>query len=752
MTPDRGRAAIDDLEARKPAKRAVVRSTNGLPATPKVQRLNASMRDAGTTWYPLVALSFLVIVDGFQTQALFVLSPDVSSTLGIGPALLSAGVLIQTVATAIAAVLMSAYAARSRRRGLITIVTAFGWSISAMFTGFVINIFGLMVFLILNGISNGSVLAVHPPLLMDSYPPAVRARSFSLYRSAQVSGQILAPLSVGLLTAILGFTWRGAFLIMGLVCVLISFTSLGLRDPGTGGYDTNRARGVVRGDADPGPSEPSVGQIRLGFFETARRLMLIPTIRRLLVVQAVEGMLTAPLLTYLFFFLDDRWGMGPGARSVLYGLAPLAAFPVLVWFGRRAERIFMEHPAKLVRLESWFLVAGSLLLGGLVLAPVFPLMVACFVLFFASVSVLLPADNMIMLSIVPAEMRTQLAALKGIFLAGVGGFAGLILLSGTEQRLGIPGAIATLMIPGLIAAALLRSAGRTVSADLDRMVDDLVEQAELTRMKAAGESLPLLSCRGLDCAYGRLQVLFGVDFVVDDGEMVALLGTNGAGKSTLLRAIAGLTLPQRGRVQFQGADITYLDAERRVSLGISQVPGGRGIFDTLSVVENLRVYGYTLGRDRRSLEQAIERSLDVFPQLAKRRNVRAAVLSGGQQQMLALARAFILSPRLLLIDELSLGLAPVVVSQLLEILRDINGRGTAVVLVEQSVNLALSVVDRCYFMEKGEIRFEGAAQDLLGRQDLLRSVFLEGASSLVGEASSFRHRHDDVGRTAGREL
>ncbi len=153
----------------------------------------------------------------------------------------------------------------------------------------------------------------------------------------------------------------------------------------------------------------------------------------------------------------------------------------------------------------------------------------------------------------------------------------------------------------------------------------------------------------------------------------------------------------------------------------------------MTVLDNMRVYGFSHGSHRAEVERGIEESFAAFPRLAERRDQLAATLSGGEQQMLALSKAFIVRPRLLLIDELSLGLAPKVVGELLEMVRRINATGTAVVLVEQSVNIALSVVDHAYFMEKGEIRFDGRAADLLGRDDLLRSVFLEGASKGFGK-------------------
>jgi ABC-type branched-subunit amino acid transport system ATPase component len=316
-----------------------------------------------------------------------------------------------------------------------------------------------------------------------------------------------------------------------------------------------------------------------------------------------------------------------------------------------------------------------------------------------------------------------------VCLSAVGGFGGLLLLGGIERRFGLAGAIASLAVPGLIAAWVLHTASRSVNTDLDQMLDGVVEQLEVRHLHAGGASLPMLSCRRIDFSYGRLQVLFDVDFTVDDGEMVALLGTNGAGKSTLLNVISGVGLPTGGSVRLHGTDITYLDAERRVPLGIVQIPGGKGVFGPLTDVENLRLVGYTHGRRRTAVEAGIEASFYAFPGLAEHRNQPASSLSGGEQQMLALSKALILRPRLLCIDELSLGLAPIVVGHLLEIVRTINAQGTAVVLVEQSVNVALSLVDHAYFMEKGEIRFDGRAADLRERHDLLRAVFLNGAAS-----------------------
>ena len=247
---------------------------------------------------------------------------------------------------------------------------------------------------------------------------------------------------------------------------------------------------------------------------------------------------------------------------------------------------------------------------------------------------------------------------------------------------------------------------------------------------------PLLSCHDLDVAYGAVQVLFGVGFEVDEGELVALLGTNGAGKSTLLKTVAGLVPPAAGTVKLAGQDLTGMPAEARARAGIALMPGGKGVFPGLTVEEHLRLAGWLFRRDRTRWAAARDEVLDIFPVLGERLDQAAANLSGGEQQMLALAQTLIVlrgtpgpggRPRLLLVDELSLGLAPTVVGQLLGVLREVHRSGITVVVVEQSVNLAVDLAERAVFMEKGEVRFSGPTSDLTERPDLLRSVFIPSA-------------------------
>jgi ABC-type branched-subunit amino acid transport system ATPase component len=239
---------------------------------------------------------------------------------------------------------------------------------------------------------------------------------------------------------------------------------------------------------------------------------------------------------------------------------------------------------------------------------------------------------------------------------------------------------------------------------------------------------PVLSCREVEVAYEGVQVLFGVDLEVGRDEMVALLGTNGAGKSTLLKAVSGLVDPIGGQIVFEGRDITHAGAVATSRMGIVHVPGGRAVFPTLTVEEHFDVGSWLFGREEAGeLRMRTEQVLDRFSRLRQRWRQLAGDLSGGEQQQLALAMAFVAKPRLLVIDELSLGLAPMIVEELLELVATIHAEGCPVLIVEQSVNVALTLASRAYFMEKGEVRFSGPTADLLDRHDILRSVFLEGA-------------------------
>ena len=240
--------------------------------------------------------------------------------------------------------------------------------------------------------------------------------------------------------------------------------------------------------------------------------------------------------------------------------------------------------------------------------------------------------------------------------------------------------------------------------------------------------MALLEVSGLRAGYGRLPVVFGIELTVEEGEIVALLGLNGAGKTTTLRAISGMIPVMDGSVRFRGADITGQPAERITRRGLLHVPEGRGIFPNLRVDESLRLAAALAKLDSAEANRRVDEAYTTFPSLERRRTQAAGTLSGGEQQMLALARALIGRPRLLMIDEMSQGLAPAIVDRLFEIVKTFRDNGTALILVEQFVTRALAVADRAYVVEKGEIGYSGTAAALAADEEFVRSSYL-GAES-----------------------
>ena len=243
--------------------------------------------------------------------------------------------------------------------------------------------------------------------------------------------------------------------------------------------------------------------------------------------------------------------------------------------------------------------------------------------------------------------------------------------------------------------------------------------------------MSLLAVQDLVTAYGSVEALHGISFHVDDGEIVALLGANGAGKTTTLRTISGLLRPRAGEVRFAGERIDTRRAHEIVRLGLTHVPEGRWIFTLLTVDENLRLGAYA---ERRVPREALDRVFTQFPRLAERRGQLAGTLSGGEQQMLAMARALMTKPRLLLLDEPSMGLAPVLVRAIFQTIAEINRQGTTVLLVEQNASAALRLARRAYVLETGRIALEGLGAEL-ARNEAVRRAYLG-----VGVGSSVQQR------------
>ena len=234
----------------------------------------------------------------------------------------------------------------------------------------------------------------------------------------------------------------------------------------------------------------------------------------------------------------------------------------------------------------------------------------------------------------------------------------------------------------------------------------------------------MLQIKEIDVYYGAIHALKKLSLEVERGSIVTLKGANGAGKTTTLKSISGLLRPKSGGIMFKDKDITKVAPEKIVSLGISQVPEGRRVFSSMSVMENLEMGAY-LRRDKKGVEADMENVFIRFPRLKERRKQLAGTLSGGEQQMLAIGRALMARPQLLLMDEPSMGLAPLLVKEIFSIIKDINERGTTILLVEQNANMALSIADKAYVIETGEIVLKGSAHELMNSPEI-KKAYLGG--------------------------
>ncbi len=236
--------------------------------------------------------------------------------------------------------------------------------------------------------------------------------------------------------------------------------------------------------------------------------------------------------------------------------------------------------------------------------------------------------------------------------------------------------------------------------------------------------MAMLEIKDLEVYYGMIQAIKGISFEVNEGEVIALIGANGAGKTTTLHTISGLITPKHGTVTFEGKEITKAPAHKIVSLGMAHVPEGRRVFDSLSVLQNLKLGAY-IKNNKDEIEETLQMIYQRFPRLEERKNQPAGTLSGGEQQMLAMGRALMSKPRIILMDEPSMGLSPIFVNEIFDIIKSVSASGTTVLLVEQNAKKALSIADRGYVLETGRIVLEGEAQKLLDDESVKKAYLGE---------------------------
>jgi ABC-type branched-subunit amino acid transport system ATPase component/predicted MFS family arabinose efflux permease len=669
----------------------------------------------------LAVLTLVNIFDQLPRVALAVLGPDIQATLGISDTVLAGLASLGGVTLVLSTLPAAALGDRIRRTRVIAAGAGF-WASCTALIGAAPNAFLLGVGIAGQGTGQATHLPNGQSLLADGYPIGARNRVFAIEAAGRPVGQVLGPILAGAIASAAGGLegWRWAFFAFVVPPALLALAALALRDPHRGQFEQQAVLGEVLG-------EGSAGAPPITLSVAFQRLKKVRTFYFLVVGIGVLGFALVSVPVLVSLLLEDHYGYGAYRRGWLLSISWAAAVVAIPLAGAYGDRVLRRSPSGTLRLAG-VLVAGygMFVVGGLRFDAIAPL-IACYAAANACQGAALVLTGPAVASVVPYRMRSQAFALVGVYIFLMGGFFGGVLAGAMSDAYG-PRTALTIVVPpaALIGGALIVYGSRFMRRDISLVVEELrEEQEEAARTALDPASVPVVQVRNLDFSYGPVQVLFDVDLEVRRGEVLALLGTNGAGKSTLLRVIAGLGVPDRGVVRLNGRTVTYAPAEWRFRQGIVTVRGGQGVFPSLTVRENLDLYLGVVA-DRRQAERRIAEVLEVFPHLRERISTPAGDLSGGGQQMLALALALAHDPEILVIDELSLGLAPIVVQELLLVVERLRARGQTMLVVEQSLNVALALADRAVFMEKGRVRFEGSAQELVERDDLVRAVFLGG--------------------------
>jgi ABC-type branched-subunit amino acid transport system ATPase component/predicted MFS family arabinose efflux permease len=670
--------------------------------------------------FPLIVLFGLNAVDELDRTAFGILLPNIRKDFGIDLKTALGLVALSSIAALVLQVPIAQYADRSKRVPL-AIAGALVWALFSGMTGLATGVIVLTIARSGSSIGKAVVDPTHNSLLADYYPIESRSRVYSAHRAANAVGAFVGPLSAGLLAY--AFGWRTPFFVFVVPTVIFAILAFRLREPIRGRWER----------AATGATEDVVNteEIPASFAESWRTVQKVASLRRIwwslpFLAVALVGFVTLASVLY-----EREFGLDERARGFAAAIAEPFQLVGIVLGSRIITRRFMQNMEGLIRFLATVALVTSIAFVAFALAPNIVVAVAINCVISASLATLGPGILVAFSLAIPPRARAT-----GFSAASLWVIPGLLVLpfigwvaDKWSVRVGM-----LVMVPLFIIGSLvLRSVSNVINDDIAQVWQATAARSEALYQRRHGEA-DLLLVRGVDAGYGGRQVLFGVNIDVKEGEIVALLGTNGAGKSTLLKAISGIVEADRGAVVLDGRDITHAPPNEIAVLGISQMPGGAGVFGSLTIRENLQLAGWTQRRKPHDVAASTEEVLEIFPILRARMDDAAADLSGGQQQMLALGMAFIARPRVLLIDELSLGLAPVIVGQMLPIIERLAASGVAIIMVEQSVNVALTVAQRAYFLERGAVRFSGPTAELLERPDLLRSVFLSHAS--VGDRAA----------------
>ena len=590
------------------------------------------------------------------------------------------------------------------------------------------NVWAFAFLYLAASVGTGVNNTVHNSYLSDAYPTESRGRIFSWHNLSDPLSQTIGILIFGYVVTV-SHDWRYGLLV-ALAGIPLGFALFTLREPEKGANESSHI--LKASGMDLHSQQEKAPRVLLGSAVT--RLLRIRSLYFELVAVAILGFAGtgAPLFGNLFFI--DKFHLDTASRSEVYAIIGLAAFlglPLAYVFG---DRYFRRAPQRPLVIAGICITAyGGPLRPVALRAPALAVRdpavpgqrrgVPAGHLHLPDAGRHRPARNADHLL---RHVRGVLARLRRLHRLGAARRRVRRHRRPARHRRGAD-ASSSRSAPS---AGCCSSSGRAACGATSRwsLRTSWSATPRASGARPAGD-IPALQIHNLDFFYGTNQVLFDVNLEIHQGEMVALLGTNGAGKSTLLRAVSGLSHPHRGVVRLFGMNSTYLEPEQIIDEGVALLVGGKMTFPGLSVRDNLRIGSHTLRKDRAKTKKAHDEALEAFPELAARLDQPAGTLSGGEQQMLALSRVMMTAPRLLMIDELALGLAPMTVERLMAMVRRINDSGTTVILVEQSLNRALSLAERCFFMERGEIRFDGPTAELMARDDLLRPVFLGSAAA-----------------------
>ena len=685
----------------------------------------------GQPAFPLFVLFGLNAVDELDRTAFGILLPEIRDAFGIDIATALSIVALSSVAALALQVPIAQYADRTNRIPLV-VVGALSWGFFSGMTGLATGLILLTVARSGSSLGKAVIDPTHNSLIADYYPIESRSRVYSFHRAANAVGAFVGPLTAGMLAFY--FSWRVPFLVFVIPTAIFAFLAMGLKNPTRGRWE-RQATGASQDVIDTEEEAPS-------FAESWRTAHKVRSLQRIwwslpFLATSLIGFVTLAALLY-----EEKFGLDERARGIAAAVAEPFQLVGLVLGARIATRRFVGNVKGLIRFLASIAVVASVASAGFAFAPNIVVAVALNCVISASLAVIGPGVLAALSLAIPPRARATGFAIGSLWV--IPGLAVLPMIGWVADNWSIEVGMLVMIPMFLIGSLLLRSTADVIDDDIAQVWQSAAARSAVLYDRRQGTT-NLLLLKGVEAGYDDRTVLHGIDLHLDEGEVVALLGTNGAGKSTLLKSISGIVEADRGAIVLDGRDITHAPPNEIAALGIVQMPGGQGVFGSLTVRENLDLAGWTHRRDADGVRTAIDEVLEMFPALATRLDAPAANLSGGQQQMLALAMSFVMRPRVLLIDELSLGLAPVVVGQLLPIVRRMADAGVTVVLVEQSVNVALTVAERAYFMERGQIRFDGPTAELLERPDLLRSVFLSAAGPDDVSGNGHRdHREDAV--------